>query len=334
MRYDERFPETYERIFFPPDVGVFLSCVRSITPSLDPAKRSVAEAFEKNLVSSMSVASLPFRMAESSVLDRRFQAVYMAQRIRSRNLKDKGSSEEECEKWALQTARKIFAEELAKGGSNPPLGDIPGQVLADLTQSLKNPEFESSTLELLRQCTVLCWGALEVLASDLFVAMLNENPRITAALLRDPRTRSFYQPRDFASALEERSYNLSACMGEVLLGQHRMDDVDTLRAVFDVVLPIDPGSRALLTSELLWRISQDRNLIVHRRGVVDRQYVASTGSELPPGAPLEISAGRYEEYLSFVRNLGCGLLAAAARGKVPEEGAESGKGGEAGSGPL
>ena len=315
MKYDERFPEAYERIFFPPDVEAFLNSIQSIIPLLHPTKQSLAEAFHRNLVSSISVASLPFQMAQSGVLGRRFQAVHMAQRIRSRNLKDEGRTEEECEKWALQTARDIFAEEMAKGSSNPTLGDISAQILADLTGSLGNPEFKSSTVELLRQCTVLCWGALEVLASDLFVAILNENPKITTALLQDPRTRKFYQPKDFATVLEERSYDLSGCMGEVLLDQHRMDDVESLRVVFDVVLPSDPNSRTLLLSDLLWRISQDRNLIVHRRGVVDKQYVANTGSKLPLGAFLEISPSCYEEYLSFVRDLGCAILAATVERK-------------------
>ncbi len=110
---------------------------------------------------------------------------------------------------------------------------------------------------------------------------------------------------------EEFGYDLSVRMGEVLTVNCKLDDIQAIREVFDVIFPNNGKLRSLLLSTDLWVLYQRRNLIVHRRGIVDRAYLANTGEELELGAELFISAGKLEDYLLLVRDVGTELLKCA-----------------------
>jgi hypothetical protein len=306
----ETFAVALERFYFPPDMDEF---VRPVRETAAATHQSFADAFASNLIAAISVAAMPYHMVESAVRQRRFQAVHSAQRIRSLKSEYKHMTDEERGRWAFEAAKDIFAQEIAndkRDAEITPLGQFASAVLSELIDSLRDPAFSESADELLRQCTVLCWGALEVLASDLFVAAVNSKPSLAGVLLQDARTKKYYEPRNFGSALEEHHYDLSSCMGDVLINQHRIDDVESIRSVFDVLSPSNASIRVILSDEKLWRLSQDRNLIVHRRAIVDRQYVAKTGSTHVLGTRLRIGPDLFENYLTYVRAAGIDMLSA------------------------
>lgn len=299
--------------FFPPDRADFVAPVLELAKELDPCRRSSVDAFAGNLAGAISVAAMPYNMAAAAVRQRAFHAVHSAQRIRSLKPEYSHLSEEERDNWALETAKEQFEKDLREDdieATKSPPGKFGTAILDDLQTSLRDQTFSESADELLRQCSVLCWGALEVLASDTFVAIVNAKPSTAEPLFRDARTKKWYQGRDLAAVLEEHDYNLSACMGSVLIEQHRIDDVEGIRSVFDVLFPSNSALRGILSDEKLWRLSQDRNLIVHRRGVVDRNYVARTGSDCPVGARLRINPTLFERYLTYVRAAGIEILKA------------------------
>jgi len=303
----QKFAVALERFYFPLDRDEF---VRPIRETADTYK-SFAEAFASNLAAAISVAAMPYHLVENAVRQRRFQAVHSAQRIRSLMSEHKHMTDEERGRWALETAKDLFAEEVAndkRDAEITPPGQFAGAVLSELIDSLHDPVFSESIDELLRQCTVLCWGALEVLVSDLFVAAVNSNPALAGLVLQDARTKRYYQPRDFGAVLEEHNYDLSSCMGDILISQHRVDDVESIRSVFGVLFSSNEAIRLILCDEKLWRLSQDRNLIVHRRAVVDRKYISNTGSPHALGTRLRISPDLFESYLVYVREAGTIIL--------------------------
>jgi len=310
-----RFALPLARFHFPAGKDDFVRPITEIAAKMTPSFRALADAFAINLAAANSVAAMPYRMATSAVSRLRFQAIHSAQRIRSLKSDYQHLSEDERNHWALETARQKFAEERA-ADKDDAIADPPGKfaraVLEQLEDLLSDAEFSESVDELLRQCTVLCWGALEVLAADLFVALLNVKPSLARFLLHDARTKKYYQSRDFGAALEERNYDLSSSMGDVLIGQRRIDDVETIRGVFDVLFPECEELRISLSDEKLWMLSQARNLIVHRRAIIDRQYVANTGSSLALGAPLTVGPDMFEGYLTYVRSAGLVMLNAVA----------------------
>ena len=318
MSDKERFAEVLERFYFPPSAGDFSQPMLAAFSTLPAPLRPMAEALRVNLDAARTVASIPYTMTVIALNQRRFQALLMAQRIRSgMTTAPDFSSESERQAWAIRTAQEKLAEELAEDqqpheNSIDAFGNFGRAVLSDLLALSSEAELESSSDELLRQCTVLCWGALEVLSTDLFVTILNEYPSRTADLLSHPVAKKYFDPKAFGMLLAERQYDLSHCMGEVLVQQHRLDSVDAIRNIFEALFPGQKGLCAQLQDALFWTLGQDRNLIVHRRAMIDQQYVAKTGCQQAIGSLLRIGPNLLERYLTHVRDTGIELLRSAS----------------------
>src|SRR5258708_27661559 len=82
----------------------------------------------------------------------------------------------------------------------------------NLSTFLEQQPARNAADQVLRQCTVLTWSDFEVLASDLFLMLINANPKLSGLLLKDERTKRLYQVREFVIALEEYEYDLSRSM--------------------------------------------------------------------------------------------------------------------------
>ncbi len=319
MNDKERFAAVLESFYFPQDAGLFAKPIAAAICQLPPSLSPLGESFRGNLDAARTVASVPYAMTVIAINRRRFQAILAAERIRS--LKSNWNSEAEREQWALRTAHRRFTEELAQPedwNANPTdlLGNSGRAILIDLEVLLSEVDFGESSDELLRQCTVLCWGALEVLSTDLFITVLNERPSYTSALLDHPLTKKYFDPRSFGTALQERRYDLSRCMGEVLVQQHRIDSVEAIRNIFDALFLDENDLRTQLRDDLFWRLGQDRNLIVHRRAVIDQQYLTNTGCGQAVGSRLRIGPDPFERYLNYSRDTGVSLLRAAASSRT------------------
>jgi hypothetical protein len=182
----------------------------------------------------------------------------------------------------------------------------------NLAGFLQHEFSRDAALQILRQCTVLTWSAFEVLASDLFQLLINTRPRLSGLLLKDERTKRLYQSKEFILALEEYDFDLSRSMGEVLLRQRRMDDLDTIRATYDVLFESRESMRTVLSDVGLWRLYKTRNLIVHRAGVVDQLFLTSTGMKAELGSKLTVTPRVLEDFVVLVARVGVELLAAAS----------------------
>src|SRR5437879_4689111 len=141
-----------------------------------------------------------------------------------------------------------------------------------------------ASAELLLKGVVLTWSTFEVLLSDIFVLRLNQNPKFATNLMRDDRTKKWFQPKELTAMLPDYGYDLSTRMGEVLIGWHRLDDIRAMRSVFEVLFPAHSNLQKGLQQKALWLLNQQRNLIVHRRAIVDRAYVENTGDSAVLGA--------------------------------------------------
>jgi len=211
--------------------------------------------------------------------------------------------------------RDRLLRSLQKDATNPPWKDqveeLARQMTEDSLASFLAHEFSrDAARQILRQCTVLTWSAFEVLASDLFQLLINAQPKLSGLLLKDERTKKLYQSREVILALEDYGYDLSRSMGEVLLRQRRMDDLDTIRAAYDVLFGTRESLRNALTDAELWRLYKTRNLIVHRAGVVDQLFLSNTGLKAEPGTKLIVTPRVLDDYVLLVAHVGVELLAA------------------------
>ena len=157
MSDKERFTEVLGRFYFPSSTGDFSQPMLATFSKLPASLRPMAEAFRGNLDAARTVASMPYTMTVIAVDQKRFQALLMAQRIRSgQSTAPHFSNESEREAWAIRTAQEKLAKEHAEDqqpteDSTNIFGNFGRAVLIELLALLSEARLESSSAELLRQ---------------------------------------------------------------------------------------------------------------------------------------------------------------------------------------
>lgn len=291
--YDER-----------PIVPSELKYIESVLPE---EFKAVFAAFGANLRGVLRVATLPYNIQFEAVKRQVFQQLLLEERIKRTTYEEvvDPPAENPAEDPSIykDVAARFHTEYWAGADCQRKLRNVVEERLSDLAEV---DTVRSAARDILRQCIVLTWAALEVLATDAFVALLNLRPAVASMLTRDENTKKFFPLRDFVAILEEHSYDVSRKMGNVLVGQRRLDDITVIRAVFRVLFPSE-DVQTLLQDERLWKLNQRRNLIVHRRGIVDRSYLLNTGDTLELGAELAITPPFLKESIELIRDIGVAI---------------------------
>jgi hypothetical protein len=101
-------------------------------------------------------------------------------------------------------------------------------------------------------------------------------------------------------------------MGQLLSAARPVDSVEVMKTVFGKLFTKRSELREALASHELWLLNCKRHLIVHRRGVVDDQYLRRSGDTLEPGSRLEVSLNDVRAAIIAVRDVAVALLPAAA----------------------
>ncbi len=82
--------------------------------------------------------------------------------------------------------------------------------------------------------------------------------------------------------------------GDALRKIVKIDDIETLRDIYDVLFSDRTDLLRFLRSSELWKLNQRRNLILHRRSIVDETYIENTGDNLRVGSELAIAPEQLE----------------------------------------
>ncbi|MCV0396767.1 MAG: hypothetical protein K5872_20880 [Rhizobiaceae bacterium] len=263
-------------------------------------------AFKDNLSSAITVGSIPFQLAQSSVLHQRFAQIRTAERIRSLAV-DEGTDDRASEKLAYNRAKKAFTREIT---DQETIEDFGRQTLTVLDGHLSDKEFSDSADELLRQVLVIAWGAFETLVSDSLRSVLNCRPELSLNLFSERQYRDVLIGKNTVLELERRNFDLSKSMGDIVFDTFRMDGLEKIRDVCSIIFNNDELN-VFLKNDALWTLSQRRNLIVHRRGLVDSRYLSKTGDTRSIGDRLTLTASEIEDSLVVVRDAGVAFARAA-----------------------
>ncbi len=309
-----------QHIFIAPSLDGFIEPLNAALNATPDALKTAGEGFRTNIRSVFLSAAVPAHLAIHAVLHRKFLTYLTAERIRAIDIHEfikepdsltdnasEGSQEKgaEREAQATQVAKEKFAKrELTPSGLNR----AAKEGLLDLAELLSGDDVATATKELLRQSVVLTWGALEALATDLFISALNEAPRLSFTLLEDEPAKKRFALKDFFRILENWGFDLSHHMGDILAAHCRLDDLPTIKALFNALLPDNEQLRAALSKDALWKLYQRRNLIVHRGATVDRIFLEKTGENLPIGSRLTVSSDELLNYLQVVRETGAEMI--------------------------
>jgi hypothetical protein len=277
-----------------------------LAPSLPDGLRQIALAFFDSLHGVIRTLSIPFQYSYSEVHSLHWQRFLMAERIRARGIEN----EEEREPTAFKIAKKKFAE-YVQGEGREVLTD---DVLARLKALQDEPESLAAARELTRQGVVLIWSAVEVLARDSFVFLLNHHPNLAEQLLAEQTNRKrFSVDRVDWQTLAAYGYDLSANLGTFLISKADLTNVQAIRDAYGALFPEATKLTSGLADRQLWDLCQKRNLIVHRRGIVDQQYLSNTGDTLPLGSDLWISPKEVEDLLETGLHIGTQIISEIAK---------------------
>jgi hypothetical protein len=311
LKYDPKYVDfpALQEYFIPFGTLDFYSGLEAAILAVALPMRAVSEAFLANLRSAEATVSMPFYMASAAAQGKRFQLILASERIRALG---KESEHDKLAAIALPIAEERFKQEM----SSPDHKEFYVQeCLGELSQSLSNGEMRTAAQELLRTSLVLVWGAVEVLISDAFEITLNLRPELYDVLLGSENLKRKMNLKALTfEDLKRFEFNISGRLGTLLLENTKLDKVAIIRDVFDALEPNDAKVRELLHSNGFWLMWQTRNLIVHRRATVDRQYQDLTGDKSSKiGERLRIHPAKLEEYLELARDIGINLILALSR---------------------
>lgn len=310
LKHDAKYshhPAVHE-YFIPFGTADFYSGLEAAVLKTAPALQATAEAFLANLRSVEATVSMPFHMAATAVQGTRFQLILASERIRA--LKD--HDQDNLTDIALPIAQKRFNEEVLSAEHREVFIN---QILAELSQTLRNGEMHTAAQELLRTSLVLIWGAIEVLISDSCEVTVNCKAELYEVLLKNEKLkRRMNLKTPTFEDLKRYSFNVGDRLGSLILESNNLDSVGAIRDLFDALEPNNAPLQNLLRSDKFWLMWQQRNAIVHRRAVVDRQYLESTADRSSKlGERLNIRPEDIQKCFELARDLGINVIIAFSR---------------------
>jgi hypothetical protein len=322
---------TNEELFHPglPKRKFFAGIDAAIDIAPEPLA-AVARVFKQNIEAADTVLNLPREVVHASLQLSMITMLHAAERIRrlkvpedseSSAITSQSDSHEELsvkipeggdqtlgddDPEALKAALAKFNEEIERPGAMDALRERARQTLRNY-QRLR--PVQDGARELRHQGCVMLWVALEVLARDLFVCTLNARPELSLALLKDETSKRLFDVKSIGiNDIINNGFNLADKMGALLIERHPIDTIPAMKAAYYTIQPNNNLLRSTLESRDLWLLFQRRHLIVHRRGVVDKEYLDSTGETLPLGIRLEIAVNEIARYFMAVRDAGLQMI--------------------------
>jgi hypothetical protein len=296
--------------YFPVDIDGFIKPISDfLSIAQQPLIQSIG-SFAKNLSSVISTASLPFWMGMASVSQKRFLQLHTAEKIRARKHADEDGNIPE---WAATQAYEIALKRAEEESLDETRKDATiDQLFSDIVGLLNDPSFNTASREVLRQGTVLTWSSIEVLATDLFIALLNTKPELVNVMFKNDRVRKWFDMRGVSlEILGAHGFDVSKKMGDILIEHYSIDTLPAIKTIFSVLSPERTNLTTVLDNPDLYLLNKRRNLIVHRRSIVDMQYKNNTSDSSNVGDELYIKPDDLDRYLAVVRDAGKELIDSA-----------------------
>jgi hypothetical protein len=263
-------------------------------------------AFRENLTSAIAMAVIPFTLTHTSLLDIRFQQILTRERILGLIPERPNSGlSKEGESKALEQAKAKMQTEL---DTPEIINRYAKDTLAQLDRHLGGVDFALAADELLRQVLVMIWNSFEILVNDSVRTLINSRPELGVKLTRDQKFQQHLSEKRIVSALSEFSFNISDCLGDIIFESLRLDTLPKIGEALRILGIGDQIGEGLKGKDL-YLLNQQRNLIVHRRGIVDQLYIRSTGEKVPLGNRLALDSNYIERTLVGITEVGSKFIA-------------------------
>lgn len=293
----------------PTKISEFSQPLIKVSEMVAGVYKQITLAFIDNLESVLRTVSIPFQYTLTQVQSLHYQRLLMVERLDAVRIVSCDSvpkkDEKELDRETSEKANARFREFAQSEGCNI----IVKEVLERLLLIKNDSDSLAAARELTRQGVLLIWGAFEVLARDLFIELLNRQPARAEMLLSNPSNRRRFgiEKIDWIT-LNSYGFDLSRNIGTILSQRADLDDVPTIKDAYKSIFPTASDLATQLSDRRLWILFQKRNLIVHRRGVIDQQYNDKTGETQILGSKLMVAPSEIEDYLSITTSAGYALL--------------------------
>jgi hypothetical protein len=266
-----------------------------------PPWKSLVEDAADGLISVMGAGCLPFELTLDAVHQRRFDRILIAEQIRSRIHVEKERSEMR-QREAYESARQIMNDyvQTQDGGD-----DIQNEVIFELDHRLLSDAVRKSASELLSNTLISIWSVFENFAGSFITYWINQYPQSAKKVLNAPELKNYFGKGAIdIEAIYSFDFDLTRSMGSIIFRDKRLDNLTVIRNLIEVLLCC-PEVRAALQDDI-WMLNQRRHLFVHKRGIVDQEYLDRTGDKVEIGQRLDISSHDVERYYRAVQ---CAIVA-------------------------
>jgi hypothetical protein len=274
---------------------------------------SAASFFRESLDGNLRVANLPYVLTFESIQEQRFQSYFTAERIRllKKYTAENGQFPPERLREAMTLAQVKMKSFMESSEGRETILNLTLDALHDL---INRPDLKFSLQEMLLEAVVMIWGSFEVFVSDALRAVANSSPELAARLFAGETKKLLSGKGISIEVLQSRNFNLSGSMGNIFFDDVRLDSLKTIRDVLSVLYPSAGALHNKMGDGALWKLWQRRNLITHRRGMVDQFYLDKTGDLLPIGQRIRLTGRYVEESAILVRDAGIEMIAAIRLG--------------------
>ncbi|MDD7973150.1 hypothetical protein [Roseinatronobacter alkalisoli] len=246
----------------------------------------------------ITAAELPYQLVNEYTLQRKFDRIHASESILA--LKKSNPKAEVVDTSPFAILER--SNEKMKGFLDSEEGKIflRDQVIMDLSRQLKSAKIQQALQELQIQTIISVWSIFESFGRSFFTQWLNKFPGDAIKVANAPgfKDLSSKQTIDIKS-LNQFGFDLSDKMGDIILGTRRLDSLFALRAIARTLFNSQEVSSALTGD--LWLLNQRRHLFVHKRGVVDPDYIKNSGENLAAGDRLLVSCDDVEKHIMSVR---------------------------------
>lgn len=284
-----------------------LSDLSSVSSDCVPTKYFI-ESVVGGLESTISAGILPYYLVNESVFSRHFSRFYFAEaiRLRAHNSQSKEESRiiENRARKNAQASMNTYVE--SKDGFKQVCGDI----VAELSKSLQSSDVQYAAEELLVQTLISSWSVFESSVRQFIKDWINIDPKRAGLVLSSNELKSYFGKQVIdISVIGEHGFDLTSSMGDLLFRERKLDSLSIIRSVLNALFD-DAGIRDALGADM-WMLNQRRHLFVHKRGIVDAEYLSRSKDNIGLGERVRVNAADIKQYISAVQNAAIAIINAA-----------------------
>jgi hypothetical protein len=272
----------------------------------------LVDAFEHNLNEAIALASVLYYFCMEIEKSLNFQRILSGERILSLIEVEPGEGlTPELEQRSLDRARQKLDELSGENIGADEKGIFLSSLLSRIIHIADRNDFSPPAKNLLRQSSVLVWNSFEILVKDSVEYLLNKNPKLARRIINSgPARKKFDIGQISFDYLEAQDFDLASSLGTFFIQQNDISSLRSMRLCLSAILSSEKSLLCSLNSEIVYNLNQIRNLIVHRRGVIDHSYISRTETSQSAGEVIEISPAFFAKTTKHIWTTGILLLEA------------------------